>query len=139
MITRLIFAFLFCLLNVSYVRAADRHEKIKVLVVTGGHGFKREPFFQMFQDNPDIAFTQAEHASESATVYDRDDLLRYQALVLYDMPQRITDQQKARFLSLLERGVGLVVLHHALVSYQEWPDYERIIGGRYPEEKGKGG
>ena len=31
------------------------------------------------------------------------------------------------------------MLHHALVSYQNWPDYERIIGGRYPEEEGKGG
>jgi type 1 glutamine amidotransferase len=30
-------------------------------------------------------------------------------------------------------------LHHALVSYQDWPEYERIIGGRYPEEKGKSG
>ena len=24
-------------------------------------------------------------------------------------------------------------MHHALVSYQDWPEYERIIGGRYPE------
>jgi type 1 glutamine amidotransferase len=25
------------------------------------------------------------------------------------------------------------VLHHALVSYQDWPEYEQIIGGRYQE------
>ena len=36
-------------------------------------------------------------------------------------------------------GIGLVVLHHALVSYQHWPEYERIIGGRYPESDGKSG
>jgi len=35
--------------------------------------------------------------------------------------------------ALFTRGAGLVVLHHALVSFQDWPDYERIIGGRYPE------
>jgi len=31
------------------------------------------------------------------------------------------------------------VLHHALVSYQHWPEFEKIIGGRYPEADGKSG
>ena len=60
-------------------------------------------------------------------------------VVLYDMVQNITDAQKAKFLSLFDKGIGLVVLHHALVSYQHWPDFERIIGGRYPEADGKSG
>ncbi len=55
------------------------------------------------------------------------------------MVQNITDAQKAKFLSLFDKGIGLVVLHHALVSYQHWPEYERIIGGRYPEAEGKSG
>ena len=54
-------------------------------------------------------------------------------LVLYDMVRHITEKQKAALLTQLDRGVGLVVLHHALVSYPEWPEYERIIGGRYTE------
>lgn len=118
---------------------AAESEKLKVLIVTGGHGFTQEPFFQMFKDNPAIAFTHAEHAKTSATVYERDDLLSYQVVVLYDMPKEITESQKVKFLSLFEKGIGLVVLHHALVSYPHWPDYERIIGGRYPEADGKGG
>ena len=119
--------------------AAESGGKLKVLVVTGGHGFAREQFFQMFKDNPAIAFTHAEHSRTNATVYERADLLNYDVLVLYDMPETITEKQKARFLSLFDKGVGLVVLHHALVSYQHWPDFERIIGGRYPEEDGKSG
>jgi hypothetical protein len=55
------------------------------------------------------------------------------------MPKNITEEQKAKFLSLFDKGVGLVVLHHALVSYQHRPEYEKIIGGRYPEADGKGG
>jgi type 1 glutamine amidotransferase len=35
--------------------------------------------------------------------------------------------------------VGLVVLHHALVSYQDWPEFERIIGGTYPEPQDRKG
>ena len=125
------------LVNTAF--AAEGQAKTKVLIVTGGHGFEREPFFQVFKDNPDIAFTHAAHAKTNASVYDRDDLLSYDVVVLYDMPKTITEAQKTKFLALFDKGVGLVVLHHALVWYQHWPDYERIIGGRYPEEDGKSG
>ncbi|MHA3770796.1 ThuA domain-containing protein [Verrucomicrobiota bacterium sgz303538] len=118
--------------------AADSAAKLKVLIVTGGHGFEAEPFFKMFADNPEITFTAAKHKTD-ADVYERDDLLTYDVVVLYDMPKTITETQKTKFLSLFEKGTGVVVLHHALVSYQDWPEYEQIIGGRYPEEKGKAG
>jgi type 1 glutamine amidotransferase len=55
------------------------------------------------------------------------------------MVQNITEAQKARFLSLFDHGVGLVVTHHALVSYQAWPEFERIVGGTYPESQDKKG
>src|SRR6059036_3014917 len=119
------------------VASPQAKEKLKVLVVTGGHGFEKEPFFRIFEEIPDIDFTQAAHAKTNATVYERNDLLRFDVLVLYDMPKSITDAQKTRFLSLFDKGIGLVVLHHALVSYQHWPEYEQIIGGRYPEEDEK--
>ncbi len=80
-----------------------------------------------------ITFSAAEHAKDSATAWDREDLKNFNAIVLYDMPMKITDVQKAKVLTLFGRGVGLVVLHHALVSFQDWPDYERIIGGRWPQ------
>ena len=107
--------------------------KTKVLVITGGHAFETEPFFQVFRDNPAIEFTAAEHGKTNASAWDRDDLASFDTVVLYDMPRNITAAQQAKFLSLFERGTGLVVLHHALCSFQDWPDYERIIGGRYPQ------
>ena len=112
---------------------------LKVLVVTGGHGFQREPFFKMFGSNSQITFQEARHKPDNAAAFDRPDLLEHDVVVLYDMMKRISDSQKERFLSLFEKGVGLVVLHHALVSYQKWPDYERIIGGTYPEPEDQAG
>ena len=123
---------------VARLSTAKTAAKKKVLVLTGGHGFKREPFFRMFADNPDIAFSEAKH-SQAAEGYESDDLLKQDAVVLYDMPKTITDAQKAKFMSLFERGIGLVVLHHALCAYQQWPEYERIIGGRYAEPGNKPG
>jgi type 1 glutamine amidotransferase len=122
---------LLSLVFLSFQAAAA--EKLKVLVVTGGHGFDKASFFKIFEDNPDITFTHAEHSKTNASVYERDDLLSYEVIVLYDMPKEITEAQKQNFLSLFKKGVGLVVLHHALVSFPNWLEYERIIGGRYDE------
>jgi type 1 glutamine amidotransferase len=73
------------------------------------------------------------HAGTSATAWERGDLAAFDVVVLYDMPQGITPAQQAKVRALFERGTGLVVLHHALVSFQDWPDCERIIGGRYTQ------
>ena len=119
-----------CAGGVSAAGAAEGSAPIKVLVVTGGHGFQPEPFFRMFQDNPDLTYTTAAQ-DKAAEAYDGEDLLSYDVVVLYDSPSTITDAQKARFLSLFDKGVGVIVLHHALLSYQGWPEYERIAGGKY--------
>jgi len=107
---------------------ADR--KIKVLVLTGGHGFKAEPFFKMFADNPEITFTNASQG-KSAEAYEREDLFSYDVVLLYDSPSNITDAQKERFLELFDKGIGVIVLHHAYLSYPMWGEYERIAGGKY--------
>ena len=105
-------------------------KKIKVLILTGGHGFKATPFFQMFQDNPEITFTAAKQL-KAAEAYDRPDLYTYDVVLLYDSPSNITDEQKARFLKLFKKGIGVIVLHHAYLSYPMWGEYERIAGGKY--------
>ena len=105
-------------------------KKLKVLVVTGGHGFQPESFFKLFSNNPAISYTSATETN-AAEAWDRDDLLDYDVVLLYDFQRELNDAQKGKFLSLFNKGVGLVVLHHALLSYQHWPEYERIAGGKY--------
>src|SRR5687767_13094567 len=130
------------LVAVGFSPRADAEEKkIGVLLVTGGHGFEVEPFFKIFSENPEIAFTAARHGQD-ADVYDRPDLLEHDVAVLYDMPKKITEEQKAKFRSFLAKGKGLVVLHHALVSYPGWTEYADLIGGSYSqadEKTGKAG
>jgi len=128
------YVLLFALLVSASSFKAEGADKLKVLIVTGGHGFEKEPFFRLFDENPEIACTKAEHAKTNASVYEREDLLTYDVVVLYDMPANITEVQKARFLSLFDKGIGVVVLHHALVGLPHWAEYESIIGGRYPTE-----
>src|SRR5207302_887824 len=115
---RLILPMLVALLVSAF--AADA-AKTKVLLITGGHGFEREPFLKVFSDNPKISVTHAEHAKGTTDAWDRPDLYDYDVVVLYDMPKEISDAEKKRFEGLFEKGIGLLVLHHALVSYQHWP------------------
>jgi hypothetical protein len=43
-------------------------------------------------------------------------LFSYDVVVLYDSPGNLTDAQKAKFLVLFDKGIGVVVLHHACLS-----------------------
>jgi len=113
--------------------------KLRVLLVTGGHPFETNQFFQVFADNPELTVTKVTQPRTSSTAYDRPDLLGYDCIVLYDMMQNIADTQKQRLLGVLDKGIGLVVMHHALVSYQAWPEFEKIVGGTYPEPQDKKG
>jgi hypothetical protein len=108
--------------------------KIRVLLVTGGHEFERKQFFEMFETNADISFRAVEHTNMAAFLK-RDAAQSYDVLALYDMGQEISEEMKSDFVQLLREGKGLVVLHHALCSYQNWPEYRRIVGGRYFMDK----
>lgn len=114
--------------------SAGTAEKIRVLVVTGGHDFEQEPFFKLFKDNPEISYRAVEHPNAHAELK-ADAAKDYDVLVFYDMHQEISQEAKADFLARLKEGKGLVVLHHAIADYQQWPEYAKIIGARYYLEK----
>jgi type 1 glutamine amidotransferase len=105
-------------------------QKIRVLVVTGGHGFEKEPFFKLFQDNPDLTYQAVEHPNAHALLK-AEAARQWDVLVLYDMHQEIAPEAKADFVARLKEGKGLVVLHHAIANYQAWPEYTAIIGAHY--------
>ena len=101
-----------CLLSamvLSRVHACLRRQKTRLLIVTGGHGFEKEPFFKMFEDNTEIILPRQPIPGRSASAYDRDDLFNYDVVVLYGyLPKEITERtEKAKFLSLFDKGIGL--------------------------------
>ncbi len=117
-------------------QAAAQKAKIRVLVVTGGHGFEKEPFFKLFADNQQIAYQAVEHP-KAHEMFRSENAGKYDVIVLYDMQAKISDAEKANFVERLKEGKGLVALHHCLCSYQDWDEYGKIIGGKYFLEKHK--
>src|SRR5678816_4486465 len=97
------------LLLPTLVSAADATPgKIRVLVVTGGHDFEREPFFKLFKDNAEITFEAAEHPK--AHEWLKAENAKFDVLVAYDMHQEISEEAKQDFLARLKEGKGLVVM-----------------------------
>jgi len=105
-------------------------ENIKVVVVTGGHGFKEEPFLALFQGCADIEYVEARQQDHSEIFEDISDW-DYDVIVLYNMTQQISPKRRQNFVRLLQRGVGVVALHHSIAAYQQWSEYRKIIGGKY--------
>ena len=103
---------------------------LHVAVVTGGHGFDKKPFLDIFEKNEAITFTHVVLKDDSEIFEDIDNW-PYDVIVLYNMTQGISEKRRANFLKLLEDGAGLVVLHHAIAAYTEWPEFGRIIGAHY--------
>ena len=111
---------------------------VRLLVVTGGHEFDVS-FWGIFKDRPDWKMEPRAHEpADTCTVYDRPVAPDFDTVLLYDMPRNITEVQQQHFLALFERGVGVVILHHALAGLQQWSTFEEITGLRM-REKGEGG
>jgi uncharacterized protein len=106
-------------------------DPLRVLIVTGGHDFERTPFFATFQAMPGIQWKEAVQPSAN-DLWTADESRKYDVIVLYDMVQEISEGQKQNLVRLLkEEGKGLVGLHHCIGDYQGWPEFRRILGGRY--------
>lgn len=122
------------LMNLTALSIAHADERIRVLVITGGHSFETNQFLQMFKDDPGLDVDTASHPDAHARL--RPDAARpYDVVLLYDMWQEISEEAKTDLIDRLKAGMGLVALHHSLVSYQQWPEYARIVGGRFYTEK----
>jgi len=108
----------------------DATAKLNVGVVVGGHGFEEKPFFAMFEENPAITFTVLPKEKKEEVFADVTDW-PYDVLVLYNMTGAIPETCRENFLKLLNRGMGLVILHHAIANYPDWPEYRKILGAKY--------
>jgi type 1 glutamine amidotransferase len=115
----------------SHQDSADKQpEKLKVVVVTGGHDFEHEPFFEMFDSFDNVKYVEAEQKDDSE-IFEDIAGSDYDVIVLYNMTQKISPKRQANFIKLLNRGVGLVAVHHSIANFQDWPEYRNIIGAKY--------
>jgi type 1 glutamine amidotransferase len=112
-----------------------------VLLITKGHPFEREPFFDVFDAMAGVDWTHVEQPAAEA-LFTVEQGRRFDAYVAYDMPgihfqpggPAMPEPEagfKERFMELVEAGHGFVFLHHAIAGWPAWPEYGDLLGGRF--------
>ena len=109
-------------------------ENIKTAVITGGHSFDVLGFHKLFRGIAGVdAYIQHmdDFAASKEAVRDSYDVVLFY-FFLQDGP---TDdhpwyegKHKAALEHLGETEQGLVVMHHALLAYPQWPVWSEIVG-----------
>jgi type 1 glutamine amidotransferase len=107
-----------------------QQQKIRVLIVSGGHGFKHQPFYDVFDSIPSIIYDTLVQPQANMLIASPE-INKYNVLVFYDMPDSISAAQQEAYIRLLKKGSRMIFLHHSLVSYQNWPEFIKILGGQY--------
>jgi len=107
-----------------------QQKKIRVLIVSGGHEFEHKPFYNVFNSIPSITCDTLAQPQANALIASPE-VNRYDVLVFYDMFDLISPAQQEAYISLLKKGASMIFLHHSLVSYQNWPEFIKIVGGQY--------
>jgi len=116
-------------IRIKKIKSA-KPEKIKVVVVTGGHDFEREAFFKMWAELRRVEAVEAVQKDHSELFEDISHW-DYDVIAFYNMTQDISKKRQDNLLALLDQGVGVVAMHHNLGAHQAWPAYREIIGARY--------
>ena len=112
------------------LRIKELDAKLEVVVITGGHAFEHDPFFKIFDEMKDIHYVEAIQKDQSELFEDISGW-NYDVMVFYNMGQEMSPKRRKNFLALLDRGVGVVVLHHTMCAYQNWPEFKQITGTKY--------
>jgi type 1 glutamine amidotransferase len=110
---------------------AARAQGPRLLVVTGGH--PHEPSFYSVFEGYDW-----NHEFRLDNAFKRDVRKQYDVLVLYNMEQEMAEGARRNLQAFVESGKGVVVLHHAICSFNDWDWYRDLVGARY-QIKGREG
>lgn len=129
--TILLFMMATGIVMLSFLRCnAQKEENTSVLLVSGGHDFEEDLFYDVFDSLQNITYDTATQPRGNELIASPS-VNNYDVLVFYDMYDSITAAQQKAYTNLLNKGKAMIFLHHALVSYQHWEEFKNIIGGKY--------
>ncbi len=115
--------------------SSDNKDTVNLLVITGGPTLRHQidlvptSFYSLFMDKKNL---QWDHATRDEAALQSGNLQNYDVLLFYNRSDSISDSSKKNLRNFLESGKGLIVLHHALGSYNDWEWwYKDVIGAKY--------
>ncbi len=115
--------------------SATNRAALRVLIITGGHEHEAA-FYGLFDGYQDIGWPAV---TDSALAFKQDIRTKYDVLVFYNFTRNLDDLGQKNLRDFVESGKGIVVLHHGILNFQNWPWwYEEVVGGLYRLETKNG-
>jgi len=110
-------------------------EPTKVLVITGKHDYNKIAFNEMINSFDGMNCTIKEMSDNPGVLFEDVENFNFDVIVMYNFKQKMTGEQRQNFKKILNKGVGLSVIHHAIAGFPGWLEYEDIIGATYVLEE----
>lgn len=104
-------------------------DQITVAIITGDHAFDVPGFHSVFRNMLEVDSYIQHQDNFTADVGKMVD--HYDVLVFYNMPRNIPSKgskKKAILEALGRAGQGIVLLHHSLLAFPEWPLWNELVG-----------
>ncbi len=119
----------------------------KLLVLSGGHAYEREPFAELLAslrewDITHLMHPEAEEAVANGAAKAADAVLFYDMGGYHFADDWVTSRPPSEGFrrAVVERfasGRGAVAMHHALAGWADWPEWHEMLGGRFLYTPGK--
>lgn len=115
--------------------------KLNILLITRGHPFDRNAFFDIFDSNSDIQYSNVEHPA-AQFMFNREMAQKFDCYVQYDMPGVQFGEDGPEYADppefykqgvrdMGEAGCPFVIMHHAAAAWPAWPEWAEIVGGQF--------
>lgn len=116
--------------SISILCSTHLQGQVEIMLVTSERKTPVPEFFTMFNEIEGLNYTQIIQPKANEWI-EQGKADHFDVWVFYDLNDSITESQKTAYWQALENGQNMLFLHHTLPSYQAWPEYINIIGGRY--------
>jgi type 1 glutamine amidotransferase len=113
-----------------HANKTNHMDQLRVLVLTGGHNFDEQPFYKMFADFDNTEIDHVEIQKE-CTYFDDTSQWDYDVIVFYNFRNSLSSKGQENLLKLCDKGIGMVILHHAIAGFPEWSMWPKIVGAQY--------
>jgi len=84
-------------------------QKIRVLVITGGHGFEHASFYDVFNAIQNISYDTLMQPQANALIASPE-VNRFDVLVFYDMVDSLLPTQQQAYINLLNKGKSFYII-----------------------------
>jgi type 1 glutamine amidotransferase len=110
-------------------------DRLRVLLVTGGSPLKYNRIlvpsnlYSVFEENDKIVW---DHASTDEAAFENDIRNDYDVVVFFNRSDSLSTSAAKHLEDFVESGNGIIILHSALSSYNDWEWWWReVVGGKY--------